>query len=163
MLSERAVDLCLGNKGFFIYHFIIPKKNGMSCFVMNLKSLNQFITCTGFEMPTLKHIMETIHLGHWAVLLEIKSAYCHIPYARGHCCFLCFRGKMSYISSGPSSKDIYKKITKPIIHHCWKIGKTLFLYLDDAFILAVIHASQDRWAKVSNCDKWFHDRMVWDI
>ena len=34
-----------------------------------------------------------IHPGQWAISLNIKSAYCHIPVARRHHCFLCFQWK----------------------------------------------------------------------
>ena len=60
---------------------------------MNLKALNQYITCTKFKMTTLKQVMEAIDPGQWVVSLNIKSAYCHIPIARRHHCFLCFKWK----------------------------------------------------------------------
>ena len=43
-----------GNKEFFTYPFLIPKKNGESHFIISLKPLNQFITGTKFKMTTLK-------------------------------------------------------------------------------------------------------------
>ena len=88
LLSEGTIELGPGNKGFFKYPFLIPKKNRESCFIMNLKPLNQFITCTKFKMTILKQIREAIHPGQWAVSLDITSAYCHIPIARKHHCFL---------------------------------------------------------------------------
>ena len=56
MLSEDTIELGPGNKGFFIYPFMIPKKKGESHFIMNLKPLNQFITCTKFKITTIKHL-----------------------------------------------------------------------------------------------------------
>ena len=93
MISERTTELALGNKGFFTYPFIIPQKNGRSCFIMNLKPLNHFITCTKFKMTILRQIREAIYLDQWAVWLHIKLVYCHIPIARKHCCSLYFRWK----------------------------------------------------------------------
>ena len=54
MLSKGTTELGPGNKGFFTHPFLIPKKNGESHFIMNLKPLNQHITCTKFKMTTLK-------------------------------------------------------------------------------------------------------------
>ena len=90
MLSEGTIKFGPGNKVFFTYPFLISKKNGESHFIMNLKLLNQYISCTKLKMATLKQIKEAIHPEQWAVSLNIKSAYCHIPIARRHCCFLHF-------------------------------------------------------------------------
>ena len=54
MLLNETMDLGPGNKGFFTQALIISKNNSMSCFIMNLKPLNQFCTCTKFKMTTLK-------------------------------------------------------------------------------------------------------------
>ena len=54
VLFEYTMEVGPGNKGFFMYPFLIPKKNGESHFIMNLKLLNQFITCTKFKMTTFK-------------------------------------------------------------------------------------------------------------
>ena len=80
MLSDGTIELCLGNKGFFTYLLIIPKKNGLSCIIINLNPLNQFITCAKLKMTTLKQIRETVQPG----TLDIKSAYFHIPIRRRH-------------------------------------------------------------------------------
>ena len=61
MLSEGTIELGPGNKGFFAYPFLIPKKNRESHFIMNLKPLNKYITCTKFKMATLKQMREAIH------------------------------------------------------------------------------------------------------
>ena len=55
MLSKVNTEVGPGNKGFlhtpFHYPFLIPKKNGKSHFIINLKPLNQFITCTNSGWP----------------------------------------------------------------------------------------------------------------
>ena len=71
-LSERTVELVPGNTGFCTYPFVIPKKNGMSYFLKNLKPLNQFITGTKFKMTTIRQIKEAIHPDHFAISLDIK-------------------------------------------------------------------------------------------
>ena len=48
MLSNGTLELGPWNKGFFTYPFLIHRKNWESHFIMNLKLLNQFITCTKF-------------------------------------------------------------------------------------------------------------------
>ena len=109
---------------------------------MNLKPLNQYITCTKFKMTTLKQVREAIHSGQWVVSLNIKSAHCHIPIARKHCCFLCFqwKGKAHQFKTLPfclfTAPNTITRVTKPVLLLFWKMGITKFLYLDNALVLA---------------------------
>ena len=109
---------------------------------MSLKLLNQYSTCTKFKMTILKEIREAIHPGQLAVSLNIKSAYCHIPIARRHHCFLCFQWKgkvyqfktMTFCLS--TASKIFMSVTKHILYLCQKMGITIFPYLDNALGLA---------------------------
>ena len=64
MLSKGTTEVCPLNKGLFIYPFLIPYTNGESCFIFNLKPLNQLIACTNFRMSTLKMIREATVQGN---------------------------------------------------------------------------------------------------
>ena len=144
ILSEGIIDLGPGNKGFFTYSFLIPKTNEEIHFIMSLKLLNQYITCTNFKMTTQKQIREAIHLGQWTVSFNIKSTYYHIPIAGRHHCFLCFKWKgkvyqfKTLLIGLSTTSQTFMRVMKPIFHLCWKMGMTifLFLYLDDAVVLA---------------------------
>ena len=61
MLSERKTALGLGNKGLFTLTFIIPKKNGMIHFIMNLKPLNHY-----YLLKIQNDHPEADHRGHSA-------------------------------------------------------------------------------------------------
>ena len=63
MLSEYTIKLGLVNKAFFSYPLLIPKENGKSHFIMNLRPLNQYITWTKSKKTTLKQIREAILPG----------------------------------------------------------------------------------------------------
>ena len=76
LLKEGNIEEVPNNKGFFTYPFLIPKKNGKSRFIMNLKPLNRYIKCTKFKMTTLKQIRESLRNGQWAVQMDIKSFRC---------------------------------------------------------------------------------------
>ena len=142
MLPKGTTESGAGNKGFYIYPFLIPKKNVESHPTINLKPLNQFITCIKFQMTTLKQMREVIHPEQWAVSLDIKSVYCHIPTVRRHHCFLCFRwwGKVYQSKTFPFSLSTapktFTRVMKAILLQCQKMGITVFLYLDDAPVLA---------------------------
>ena len=72
LLKEGNIEEAPNNKGFFTDPFLIPKKNGKSRFIMNLKPLNRYIKCTKFKMTTLKQIRESLRNGQWAVQMDIK-------------------------------------------------------------------------------------------
>ena len=141
LLKEGNIEEAPNNKGFFTYPFLIPKKNGKSRFIMNLKPLNRYIKCTKFKMTTLKQIRESLRNGQWAVQMDIKSAYCHVPMHHRHRCFLCFRykGKVYQFKTFPfglsMALKMFTRCTRPILLYCRKLGIMLFLYLDDALVL----------------------------
>ena len=101
-----------------------PRKNGESHFIMSLKPLNQFITCTMFKMNTPKQKGEVICSGQWIVSLNIKSAYCHTPIPRRHYWFLCFRwkGKVYQFKTLPFSLStapkMFMRVMKSTLHLC---------------------------------------------
>ena len=120
---------------------------------MNLKPPNQYITFTKFKMTIMKQIRVAIHPGLRAVSHNIKSAYCHIQVGRRHHCFLCFRWRdMIYhfqsLTFGPLTvPKTLTRVMKSIHLWCQKMGTALFLYLDDALILADSYSQlkKDQW------------------
>ena len=141
LLKEGNIKEAPNNKGFFMYPFLIPKKNDKSRFIMNLKPLNWYIKCTKFKMTTLKQIRVSLRNGQWAVQMNIKLAYCHVPMHRRHRCFLHFRykGKVYQFKTLPFGLSTAPKMftgwAQPILLYCRKLGITLFLYLDNALVL----------------------------
>ena len=95
------------------------------------------------KMTTLKQIREAIHPGQWVVSLDIKAAYCYIPIARRHHCFLCFRltGKIYQFKTLPfglsSAPKTFMRVLKSILLQYRKMAITVFLYLGNALVLAI--------------------------
>ena len=56
MLCQGPIEVGPGNKGFFTYPFVIPRKEWRKPFIMNLKLLNQFIIYMKFKKTTIKQI-----------------------------------------------------------------------------------------------------------
>ena len=152
MMSEGTIEVCPGNKAFLTYPSLIIKKNEKSHFIMNLKPLNQFITCTKLKITTLKEIWEAICPRQWVVLLKIIQHTGHISKAKRHHCFLCFRwrGKVYQFRILPLSpfttSKTFMRVTKPMLLKCWKMGITVLLYLDIALIIvnSYTQAREDR-------------------
>ena len=59
--------------------FVIPKKMGDLRIILNLKKINVFILIQHFRMETLNVIIPTLRAQDWAVSLDLKDAYLHVP------------------------------------------------------------------------------------
>ena len=90
MLSKKTVKLDMGKRVLYIPLYS-PKRNHMSLFIMSIKPLNNFITCTKFKISPRNR--KAFHPGYWTILLNITSAYCHIPIVKRLHYFLLFRLK----------------------------------------------------------------------
>ena len=92
-------------------------------------------------MTTLKQIRESLRNGQWAIQIDIKSAYCHIPMHCRHRCLLRFRykGKVYQFKTLPFGLSMapktFTQCTWPILLYCCKLGIMLLLYLDDVLVL----------------------------
>ena len=59
--------------------FVIPKRSGGLPVILNLKAINVFIPPQHFRMETLASILPTISPQDWAVSLDLRDAYLHVP------------------------------------------------------------------------------------
>ena len=60
--------------------FVIPKKSGDLRVILNLKEFNLFISTQHFRMETLNVILPQLSANDWAVSIDLKDAYLHIPF-----------------------------------------------------------------------------------
>ena len=143
LVSDGNVEIAPKNKGFHTYPFLVPRKCKKRWrFIMNLKPLNKYMNVKTFRMVTIREIKTAIRQGWWGVLFDVESAYCHIPMAKRHRCFLRFRwkGTTYQFKSLPfglaTAPKTFTRTTRPILLKCRKLGIILFIYIDDGLILA---------------------------
>ena len=74
---ERVPDL--GTHVSYSQLFLVPKKNGKLCPVIDLSLLNLYIKKQPFKMETVKSIWQSILVNDWAVSIDLTDAYLHIP------------------------------------------------------------------------------------
>ena len=134
MLSEETIQLGLETKGSSHTPLLSPRKNGISHFIMNLKPLNCFITCTKFKMSTLKQIRGAYDWVngqfHWTSnqhnatskwLGGTTAFYTSDPKAgctsSGHCLLVCPQPKDIYQNNktnlAPLQKDLFYLVLVP--------------------------------------------------
>ncbi len=120
--------------------FVIPKKDGSSRMIFNLKGLNQFISYHHFKMDTLEEAIKLMRPGCLMTSIDLRDAYYSIPIAPEHQKYLkfiwkdnlyCFTCLPMGLSSSPR---IFTKVMKPVFATLRsKFGHTCLGYIDDSF------------------------------
>ncbi|VDI78266.1 Hypothetical predicted protein [Mytilus galloprovincialis] len=81
--------------GFYSTFFLVPKKTGDMRPVINLKPLNRYLRKQHFKMDSLSTVLNVVKQGDWAISLDLKDAYMHIPVFQKHRQYLRFCVKNS--------------------------------------------------------------------
>lgn len=140
--EKQAIERAPSSPGFYGRLFLVPKKTGGFRPVFNLRPLNHFIQKESFKMATIRTVAAAIRPGDFAVSLDLKDAYLHIPIHKLHRKFLRFTFKgTSYqfkvlpfgLSSAPR---VFTKLTRVVVLYCRRLAMRVILYLDDSLLLA---------------------------
>jgi hypothetical protein len=67
------------NQGFYRTLFLVPKKTGDLRLVINLKPINKYLRKQHFEMDSMKTALNLIRKGDFAISIDLKDTYMHIP------------------------------------------------------------------------------------
>ena len=127
--------------GFYSRLFLVPKTDGSYRPVFDLKSLNQFVHKEKFKMTTPRTVTNAMHKGDWAVSIDLKDAYFHVPIhvrSRRLLRFAIstndglrvfeFRALPFGLTSAPR---VFTKVILPLGHHARLHAVCLLQYLDD--------------------------------
>jgi hypothetical protein len=128
--------------GFYSNMFVIPKKNGGSRPVFNLKKLNKYIQAPHFKMETLQEVTRQIKQNNYLTSIELSDAFLHIPihadsrpYLR-----LNWKGKTYQFCTTPFGLSavpwLFTKLTKTILEWARTQHIRLSAYLDDWIIIS---------------------------
>ena len=142
LLRKGAIEKCHRGPGFYSRMFLVPKKGGKSRPIINLKPLNRYVRTPHFTMTTLKDVSQLIQPGDWAVCLDLRDAYFHVPVHTRHRRFLQFiwKGQTYRYTALPfglsTSPFCFTKVTKPVVQYLRSQGVRVVFYLDDVLLLA---------------------------
>ena len=88
-LSSSILDLLAKNAieevnkqdslGFYSRLFLVPKPGNRWRPVIDLSSLNQYLTVSKFKMETPESIRTSLRQGEWVTSIDLSDAYLHIP------------------------------------------------------------------------------------
>jgi hypothetical protein len=65
--------------GFYSHIFLVPKKSRDWRLIIDLSRLNLFLMVPRFKMETTRSVATAIQPNDWAVSLDLRDAYFHIP------------------------------------------------------------------------------------
>ena len=99
--SSQAVDALLmkgsieqvtnvKSLGFYSGLFLVPKKTGDLCPIIDLSTLNRLMVAPHFKMETQGSVRSAIRSQEWTVSIDIRDAYLHVPMHQSVCKYLRF-------------------------------------------------------------------------
>ena len=144
LVQKRALCLMKDHQvGFVSQLFLVPKRDGGFCPVVNLKALNKYIQKEHFKMEGFHmHGRDLVRQGDWLAKINLKDAYFLIPVHPCHQKFLQFSWKGSLyqfqcllfgLSCAPR---VFTKVMKPVVAFLRERGIKSIIYLDDLLVIA---------------------------
>ena len=128
--------------GFYSPLFLVPKKTGDLRPVIDLSTLNHHMVVPHFKMETQGSVRSAIRSQEWAVSIDIRDAYLHVPMHQAVCKYLRFvvNKKVYQFTCLPfglaTSPREFTKLLRPVVSLLRQQGVKLHVYLDDWLIRA---------------------------
>ena len=128
--------------GFYSPLFLVPKKTGDLRPVIDLSTLNRHMVVPHFKMETQGSVRSAIRSQEWAVSIDIRDAYLHVPMHQAVCKYLRFvvNKKVYQFTCLPfglaTSPWEFTKLLRPVVSLLRQQGVKLHVYLDDWLIRA---------------------------
>ena len=132
------------HQGFYSTMFLVPKKTGDLRPVINLRPLNQYLKTEHFKMDTMSKVINLVKKGDWAISIDLRDAYFHIPIFPAHRRYLrfCVQGRAYQyraLAFGPkTSPRVFTKVVSVVAAHLRMQSIRLAVYLDDWLALNAI-------------------------
>lgn len=143
LLSRGAIEIVADCEGQFLSpFFIIKKASGGWRFILNLKSLNNYIFAPHFKLEDWRTVVHLLSPGDFMASIDLQDAYLLVPIAREDRKYLRFRfqGQLFQFRALPfglaSAPYIFTKILKPVVFSLREKGFFSVVYLDDFLLIA---------------------------
>ena len=119
--------------------FLVPKRDGGSRPVINLKDLNEYLQYNHFKgIHLLRDLMRP---NDWLGKIDLKDAYFVVPIWENHKKYLRFLWKDSLLEFAclpfglAVAPGVFTKIMKPVVALLRRTGIRLIIYLDDLLFM----------------------------
>ena len=142
LLRKGAVEPAPQSPGFYSRLFLVQKASGSWRPIIDLSTLNDYVTSSYFHMETPQSVLRSIRPGDWMVSLDLQDAYLQVPVHHDSRRYLRFVvGGRSYqfrvfcfgLTTAP---QVFTRIMAPVSAILHKYGVRMLRYLNDWLILA---------------------------
>ena len=142
LLRKGAVEPAPQSPGFYSRLFLVKKASGSWRPIIDLSTLNGFITSSRFHMETPRSVLNSIRPGDWMISLDLQDAYLQVPVhhdSRRYLRFVVdgktfqFRVLCFGLTTAP---QVFTRIMAPVSAILHRHGVRMLRYLDDWLILA---------------------------
>ena len=142
LLRKGAVEPAPQSPGFYSRLFLVQKASGSWRPIIDLSTLNEYITSSRFHMETPQSVLNSIRPGDWMISLDLQDAYLQVPVhhnSRRYLRFVVagepyqFRVLCFGLTTAP---QVFTRIMAPVSAILHRHGVRMLRYLDDWLILA---------------------------
>lgn len=83
LLEKQAIEVVrdTASPGFYSHLFVVPKPGGRWRPVIDLSTLNGYVTAPHFRMETARSVRSSVKANEFAISLDLSDAYLHVPIA----------------------------------------------------------------------------------
>ena len=137
LLRKGAVEPAPQSPGFYSRLFLVQKASGSWRPIIDLSTLNEYITSSRFHMETPRSVLNSIRPGDWMISLDLQDAYLQVPVhhdSRGFLRFVVagktyqFRVLCFGLTTAP---QVFTRIMAPVSAILHRHGVRMLRYLDD--------------------------------
>ena len=142
LLRKGAVEPSPQSPGFYSRLFLVKKASGSRRPIIDLSTLNDYVTSSRFHMETPRSVLNSIHPGDWMISLDLQDTYLQVPVHHDSRRFLRFvvDGKpfqFRVLCFGlTTAPQVFTRIMAPVSAILHRHGVRMLRYLDDWLILA---------------------------
>ena len=143
LLRKGAVEPAPQSPGFYSRLFLVKKASGSWRPIIDLSTLNHYVTSSRFHMETPRSVLNSIRPGDWMISLDLQDAYLQVPVHHDSRRFLRFvlDGKpfqFRVLCFGlTTAPEVFTRIMAPVSAILHRHGVRMLRYLDDWLILAL--------------------------
>ena len=142
LLRKGAVEPAPQSTGFYSRLFLVQKASGSWCPIIDLSTLNVYITSSHFHMETPQSVLRSIRPGDWMISLDLQDAYLQVPVHHDS------RRYLRFVVAGKSyqfrvlcfglttAPQVFTRIMAPVSAILHRYRVRMLRYLDDWLILA---------------------------
>ena len=146
LICKGAIRRCKSTPGQIISSiFLVPKSDGSSRLILNLKKLNEFIETEHFKLENIKVATQLISEDCFMAKLDLSDAFHLVNMHNSHRKFLrfVFENQLYEYTCLPfglcTAPYVFTKIMKPVLHYLRNAGYISAVYIDDFLLFGLFY------------------------